>query len=517
MENESRKQNAVRNLIFGLINKCILLIAPFFILLLIKKNLGVEYLGLNNLFTSIIQMLCLADIGIGNAMVYEMYKPASKKNYKELSSLLNVYKKIYFILSLIILLIGICLIPFLDVLIKGTLPESTNIYLLFIIYLFNTFISYCLFSYKRSILQVFQRNDILSNINTICNIIVYFIQIILLIYFKNYYLYVLTFVLLTIIDNISVHYITKKKYPEIKPEGTIENDVKTDITKRVSALAGHKIGAVVISSLDSIVISIFLGISTLAIYSNYFYIVKALNGVLNIGFNSVLPGIGNSLVIESEEANKELFYKLSFMLISFVSFCSVCLFILLQSFMKLWMGADFLLPFYTMILFVIYFYSWQFRIIGLAFKDAAGMWKDDAMKPYIGLIVNLILNIILVQVIGINGILISTIIVMFFIYFPWETHVLFKSLFKSDTKEYIKNVILNIIFTVFVAILTHLILSNLSINLYLDIAIRLITTVIIYTILFIVFYSNNKYFKYYLNEIKTFIQKRGLMLAKQKR
>lgn len=452
---EKRKKNSIRNLIFGIINKLITLFIPFLLIAVIKKTLGTEYVGLNNLFSSLLQMLTLAEMGLGSAMVYEMYKPIIENDKKMISSLINLYKKIYKVLSCMILLIGLLCIPFLNYVINGDVPKDLDIRLLFVIYLLNTVLSYSMFAYKKSILQAYQRNDLISKVSSITHVIMYISQFIVLIALKNYYLYVLTLPITTLLDNILVNYIVKKMYKDIKPEGTVDNEKKKEIFTKVRSLAGHKIGAIIISSLDSIVISSFLGLKALAIYSCYFYIIKALNGFINIGFNSIIASIGNSIVLESKERNNKLFDKLNLILIWIVGFSTTCLFVLYQPFIEMWMGAEFLLPIQSVILFSIYFYTWQGRVMGLAFKDAAGMWNEDFWKPYIGIIINLVTNIILVKYIGLNGVIISTIIVMVFVYFPWETKVIYQNLFQNSSKKHVKRMIFNFVLTILITKCTY--------------------------------------------------------------
>ena len=361
---EKRKKNTIRNLIFGIVNKIITLFIPFLLFAVIKKTLGNEYVGLNNLFASLLQMLTFAEMGLGSAMVYEMYKPVAENDKKTISALINLYKKIYKVLSIIILSIGVACIPFLNYFINGEVPKGLDIRLLFVIYLLNTFLSYSMYAYKKSILQAYQRNDLIRKVSSVTHIIMYVSQFLILIIFKNYYAYVITLPITTILDNILVNHIANKMYNDIQAKGDVDEERKKEIFSRVKSLAGHKIGATMINSLDSIIISSFLGLNALAIYSCYFYVIRALNGFINIGFNSILASIGNSLVLESREVNNKLFNKLNLMLIWAVGFATTCLFVLYQPFIEIWMGKEFLLPINTVALFAIYFYVWQSRVMG---------------------------------------------------------------------------------------------------------------------------------------------------------
>lgn len=436
MKRLDRTKNSARNLIWGMVNKGVSLLLPFLIRAIIINVLGKEYLGLNNLFTSILHVLNLAELGIGSAMVYSMYKPIAEGNGESICSLLALYKTVYRIIGLVVFGIGVVLIPFLPFLIKGGV-EGINVKVLYMIFLIDTVLSYLLFAFKNSLLMAHQRTDVSSNIGTLVHLLLNLTQVTLLLVFKDYYLYIVVKPLFTVVNNLVVNWATNRMYPEYQPKGAVPKEKQQEIFSRVKALIGHKIGTTVISSADSLVISAFLGLGVLGIYSNYYYILFFIVSLTAIFFNGMLAGIGNSLVVESREKNYALFENINFVLSWLVAWCSVCLLCLLQPFMEAWMGKDMLLPTSSLICMVIYYYTWQFRTTGLYFKDAAGMWQADFWKPYVSALFNIIVNITLVILIGINGVFISTIICMVGINFPWETAVLFRDLFKMSPLKYL--------------------------------------------------------------------------------
>lgn len=454
---EDRLRNSIRNVVFGFLNKVVMLIFPFFIRTIMIYKLGSEYLGLSSLFTSILQMLSLSELGFGSAMVYSMYKPIAEGDNKTLCALLNLYKKLYHLIGCIIMGLGILLLPFIPQLINGTYPNDINIYLLYLIYLINTVLSYFLFAYKSSILIAYQRNDIESNITTIVNIVMYLFQMIVLLLFSNYYIYVIFIPICTIINNIIRSYVVDKRYPDIKCYGKIEKVLLDDIKSRVSSLIGHQLGGTINCSFDNIVISAFLGLNILAMYGNYYYVVSSLSSILFICFNSMTASIGNSIIKESKSKNYNDFLQVFFINSWIVGWCSICMICLYQDFIKLWVGEQYLLPMFTVILFVVYFYSWQIRRTVLTYKNANGMWWADKYKPYISMIINLILNIVLVQFIGLNGVLLSTIFVYIFIEAPWEASVLHKKYFNVSIKKYVARLVVYSCVTIITLIITFII------------------------------------------------------------
>lgn len=436
-----RTRNATRNIVFGTIYRIVVTIWPFALRTVMLYTLGVEYLGLNSLFSSLLNFLSLAELGVGGAMVYAMYKPIADDDTVKVCAILNLYRKLYRYIGAIILTIGLVLLPFLDRLIKGSHPSDVNIYLLYLIYLFNSVISYFLFAYKQSLLTAFQRSDIISKRTIIIQSAMYIAQIIVLIIFKNYYIYIIFLPVSTIAINIANSSVVSKMYPQYKCEGSVSKEDEKNIKKNVLALVGTKLNSVVLHSSDNIIISAYLGLTLVAQYSNYYMIIGAVASFTSIIYTSITAGIGNSIATESMEKNYRDFNILSFMNFWLIGWSAISILCLIQPFMNIWVGKDLMFPLTMAILFAAYFYIYQVNKIVLTYKDASGIWWADRFRPYVTMIVNLISNAILVQLIGIYGIIISTVITML-ISVPWAAVVLYKGLFKSNrVSEYIHDAI----------------------------------------------------------------------------
>jgi len=305
-----RTSRSAKNALAGIVNKIIGIAAPFLLRTIMIQKLGVEYLGLNSLFSSVLQMLSLTEMGFGNAVIFSMYKPMADGNTELINALLKFYKRIYRLIGVIVLGIGLVLMPNITHFIASEYPHEINIYVVFGIYLANTVVSYFLFAYKSSILIAAQRNDIESNIITLCNIFLYLSQIVALLATGNYYVYIILMPCFTIINNIVRYYVVKKKYPQYVDSGELEKQEKKEIMSRVGALVGHRVGGVVFSSVDSLVISSFLGLAILGRYTNYFYIYTAINGIMSIVFQSILAVIGNAVACKTPQENHKIFNEL---------------------------------------------------------------------------------------------------------------------------------------------------------------------------------------------------------------
>ena len=456
VNNSNRTKNSVRNVATGLIVKFIVILMPFIIRTIIIKKLGMEYLGLGSLFTSIIQVLSLSDLGFSIAISFYLYKPIQNGEKDTVCYLLNYLKKIYYIVGTVILCAGLGVMPFLPHLIYGTYPADINLYVLYLIFLSNTVLSYFFFSYRRVLLNASQRSDIENVITLIVSLATYTLQIVFLLLFSNYYLYAIFMPLSTLAVNIVGLFACKKIFPDYVPSGNIPKEQKTDINHHIKAMVGHKIAHVVVNSTDSIFISAFLGLTVLAIYQNYFYIVSSLLAVVAIIYSSISASIGNYIAFESKENNLKLFNRLTFFNVLMIGWMSICLFVLYQPFMKIWVGEENMMPFLTVCLLVLHFYSWKFKEILSVFKDSAGMWTLDFWKPYVITALNIILDVVLVIFVGVDGVIIATIISVSFVSLPWETAVFYKRYFQVGPKNFYLRLLLLTILVLVAGGLTYL-------------------------------------------------------------
>lgn len=456
-----RTRNAARNIVWGIVERMTAIILPFITRTVLIKVLGAEYLGLNSLFTSILQVLSISELGISSAIVFSMYRPIAEDNNELLCAFLNLYKKIYTVIGSIILVAGLAVIPLLPKFIAGENNTDVNIYILYLIYLSNTVLSYYLFAYKQALFSAYQRNDLISKRITIVSIFSNVLQITFLLLFENYYTFVAVVPCATILTNILNAILANKMYPNVQCRGRVPDFEIKGIKKRVAGLLSYKIYGVVYSSVDTIVISAFLGLVPLAIYNNYFYVQSAVIGFLTIFNVSITAGIGNKMITNSIDENYDDFMKFTFANGWVTSLCAICLVTLYQHFMRTWVGEELTFPFFTMTLVVLYFYLSRVTTMTYTYREAAGLWWEDRFRPIVLTAVNLLLNLLLVQIIGMNGVLLSTVFCTVFISVPWGTYILFKRYFKKSPKDYFLRIILYVLTTSVISVVTITLCDNL--------------------------------------------------------
>ena len=482
----NRKKNATRNIIFGTCLKLYQIVVPFLMRTIMIYFMGVQYLGLNSLFTSVLQVLNLAELGVGSAMVYSMYKPVAEHDNNTICALMGLYRKYYRIIGMVVLAAGCVIIPFVPHLIKSDVPEGINIYVLYVMNLLATVFTYWLYAYKNSILQAYQRNDIVSKLTIITDTIKYILQIFTIVFLKNYYMYVLVLILLQIASNIITAAVVTRMYPEYRCKGSLPKEEVAQINSRIRDLFTSKIGAVIVNSADTVVISAFLGLTVLAIYQNYFFIISSVIAFIAVVFNSCTAGIGNSIIVETKEKNYNDFKKFTFLIAWIAGFCTVCIVCLMQPFMNIWMNGNekLMLGMSEVVCFCIYFFVYEIQQLLLTYKDAAGMWHEDKYRPLVTALTNLALNIIMVQFFGLYGVLLSTVISIIFIGMPWLFYNLFTVLFKRNAAKYVIRVVYYTVITIVISIITYSVCSLVPFTGIAELIVKLIICIIVPNLLF---------------------------------
>ena len=433
-----RVDNSIKNMKYNIFSQILNLLIQFVSRTFFIKILGNEYLGINGLFSNILTILSLADMGIGTVLIYSMYKPLAENNEEKIKALMNIYKKIYNIIALTVLIIGLCITPFLQVFIKD-MPNIQHIRFIFILYLLNTVVSY-LCVYKISIINADQKNYIVTTRQQIFNIIANFIMIMVLVTTHNFILYLIVQMLFSIISNIYLSSLAEKMYPFIKDTKgyKLTKEEKRQIKKDTFAMMLHKIGGVVVGGTDNLIMSAMIGLEAVGIYSNYLLIINAIKKFTTQYFNSMSASIGNLNAMKDKEYSYDIFKKVFFGNFWIFTFCSICLFCLLNPFIEIWVGIDYTFHISIVAAIVISFYIEGMRQTVLIFREAMGIFTKDQLKPVIEAIVNLIVSVMLTLKFGIIGIILGTIISMLFVCVWIEARILFKYGFSKNVIEFFK-------------------------------------------------------------------------------
>lgn len=406
-----RTEHVVKNLKFAAASELTLAVLKFVSRRVFVLLLGKEYLGINGLFTDILSVLSLAELGFGIAVTYSLYRPAALGDTELVKSLMALYRRAYWIIGLIVLAAGLSLTPFLSFFVKEMPKGIPDIFLIYVLNVLNASASY-VFAYKATLLFVHQRKYVDSLIRTAVTVGATAAQIGILLLTGNYIYYMLIAIGATLLQNTWISVKTDGLYPYLREKKVqpLPEGVLCDIRRNVGAMMLHRIGAAIVFSTDNILISKFAGIVLTGLYSNYTMIRGFLNVMVNALFNAIVPALGNLNATEPLENKQAAFCRLNFFSAWLFGWMSICLLWLYDPFISIWLGGDYLLPRPVVVLIVVNFYINSMRIPVANTKSVMGLFWDERYKSILEPPLNLVLSILLAQRFGIFGILAGTLI-----------------------------------------------------------------------------------------------------------
>lgn len=502
-----RTKNGFINVLASLSSNIVTIIIGLVAQALFIKIMGIEYLGLNGLFTNIISMLGIIELGIGSAIIYNLYKPIADKDIETIKSLIKFYKKSYHVIGFIVLTIGLIIIPFLPLIIEDV-TVNINIPLVYILFLLEIVFSYFL-SYKRSILYAEQKNYIINLIHIGYTVLLNAGQLLVLIFTKNYYLYLIIKIIARVIENLVITYIVNKKYSYLIGDAkSLDKKIESDIIKKVKALFFHKIASFVVAGTDNIIISKFLGVIWVGLYSNYFLVINAVQTLFIQALIALTPSVGNLLVTESKDVQFNTFKKVRFLNFWIACFSAIAVLIIMNSFITIWIGDEYLLSKLVLVVLIFNLFQKLMRSTYQIFKEAAGIYHEDRFVPLVESLINIIVSIIGVKLIGLAGVFIGTIVSGFALWLYSYPKYVYKKLFERDIKLYLKETIGYILLFVVVACVTYSI-NNIYIfaNVYLEFIKNIIIVILVPNLIMLLTFIKNDNFIYYLNLFKKVIKK----------
>ena len=407
-----RVQAAVKNIAFGQIGNFITQILNFVLRTMFIHHLGDTLNGVNGLYTNMLSVLSMAELGIGTALNYSLYKPVARGDVEKVKSYMQLYKKAYRIIGIVIAVLGLACAPFLPYLIKsaeGIAVRDLTLY--YFIFLFNTVSTYFV-SYKYSLINAEQKNYIQTNIITITKMITVLLQMIVIVTTGNFYAYLLTAAGVELLQKIFVSYYLNHRYPYLKEKEVkkLSKEETGEIVTKTKALMLHKIGDVARLQTDSMIISGFISTTISGFVDNYNMVLNSVANVVNIIFNSVLSSFGNLFATESRQKQYQIFKVYRFAACWIYGFSAMGFSMLLTPLIQLWLGEERTLAFSVVICILIDYYFKGDRIVLSNFKTAAGVFEQDKYLSIIQGAVNLVISIVGAKYIGLAGVYIGTVV-----------------------------------------------------------------------------------------------------------
>ena len=434
---ESRTKNVARNSTVALVTQVITFILQFASRTIFIKVLSTEYLGINGLFTNILTMLSFAELGIGNAILFKLYKPVAEDDKEKVKSYVNFYKKAYRYIGIIIIAIGLLIIPFLKYIITDAPNIKENITFIYVLFLLNSSISY-FFTYRRSILYAYQKEYKATLEETGVTIGYTILQMIFLVLTQNYIVYLMIQIIATILKNVLVSYSAGKEYPFIKDKNytKISKNEEKSIFNDVKSLLLYKLGGSISNGTDNMIISAFVGILEVGLLSNYTTISNAISTFSNAIFNGFSASVGNLNAKENDEKKESTYYEIMLLAFIIYTFLMVGVTILSNPFIEMWIGKEYELSWLVSFALGFNLYVEGLRYVNYTFRNTLGLFKKGRFTPLISSLTNIILSLILVKPLGTFGVLIATGLSRMFTINLYDPYLLHKYKFNSPCKRY---------------------------------------------------------------------------------
>ena len=448
----SRSQIAAKNSTLAVISMAVTYVLSFVYRTVLVKVMGVEYVGITGLCGNIINIFSLAELGISWAISFHLYKPLSNADFKTVSAIINLLRKIYRYIGAFIAVAGLVVLPFLTTLVKSDRPID-HLHLIYLMFLANTVLSYLFFAYYQILISADRKDYLLFRPRVLVPLFCTIFQILVLVLFHNFLLAVLFLCLSTLLKNLWMASIGKRTYPflqQFKCE-VLGRELKIKILDYIKATMIYKISLTIYQSASSIIISSFKGVAILGIYSNYVLIVDTVKGVILNLINPLTSVIGEINAAESAEYKKIIYRRLNFLMEWVCCFCSACFLTLMNPFVEVWLGKEFTLPISTLILIVTFFYFEFITAFSTKFRDACGLNHIGKFRPVFTTVINVVLSLILVNTIGLNGVLLAMLIARLTTITWFEPWVVHKNVFNCSVFEYYKELFDNLLITVFVS------------------------------------------------------------------
>ena len=504
-----RTHNSIRNGIIGVIASLINILVSFIAQKLFIMILGVEYLGLNGLFTNIISILSIAELGIGEAIIFNMYKPIAQNDKESIKSLMQFYKKAYRYIACVILVVGLLLTPFIHYFV-GKTEIIINIQFVYLLFLMQTIASYFL-TYKRSILYASQKNYIINIIHILYVILLNVFQIVVLYITNNYFIYLVIKIICVLLENLSINAYVNKNYSYLKEKNVkkLSKKVNSDIFSRIKAMFLHKIGSFVVNGTDNILISKIFGVLYVGLYSNYYMITSAVTSLFSQLISASTPSIGNLLVESNDEKIFTSFKRIRFLNFYIATSTGVCILLIIQPFIQIWLGQGFLLPLSVVFVLVFNYYQKMMRKTYDSFMIAAGICIENRFVPIIEAILNIVFSILLATIFGLVGIFLGTILSGLTLWCYSYPKYMYKKILKRDYSSYAKETIGYIMMFILISIISYILSSFIKVDsIIMKALISGIIAVVSSNTLLILIFRKNDNLVYFYNLLMKIIKKK---------
>lgn len=510
MNNSSRTSNAVKNIAGGIGGQVITSVFMFVCRMYFIRCLGAEYLGVSGLCANILSLLSLAELGVEQAIIYSMYRPIAERDEQGLARLVNLYRRTYRVIAAVIALVGLALVPFLDAVIKDK-DGIENLRLIFILTLMNMLVTF-MFSHKTAVLKADQRSYVTVFVKNICTILQKVVQIVLLCVTGSFIVYLAADIASTLVSNVVQSLYVDRKYPFLAKYRNLRvgKEEKDNIVRRVRGMSVHKIGEYIMNGTDNIILSRFVGLAATGIYSNYLSVITIIKMFVKYISDGITAGVGNLIVKESREKSYDTFKALFLVYFWIYAFCFIGMWVVFQPFMKVWIGAEYLLGRYVLCIILLNFLFGGFLDCVKMYINASGYFRETRIAPIIECVIKITASVILAKMFGMAGVFIGTSI-SFFGSFWINPIVMYRKQFGKNPMWYFARFVLYTAIAVGAALLTDWVCGLVTVySAYAEIALRAAMCIVLPNVVFLLLFAKTREFRYCVEHSK------GIFKRKQK-
>lgn len=448
-KSSSRTKYSAINATTEIIGQFVTIVLSFVSRTVFINTLGSDYLGINGLFSDILRMLSLSEMGLDTAMNFKLYKPLAENDTDRLQVLMKFYKTAYRVIAVVFIVLGIVLLPFLKYLIKdydSLSALNVNASLIFVLYIIQSASSYLFAASKAAIIKADQKMYITTSIATIINIFKNIAQIVSLYLFKDFTVFTAITIFFVIIQNLITAIIAQRMYPKVfkHTDNSIRKSEIKDTFKDLGALFLYKANSVVIKATDNIVLSTFIGLVIVGPYSNYLLIYSAISAALLKIYSSVKASMGNLFTTADLDKQYKFFEFTNYISIVIFGTASIGFAVCCDEVINIWIGAKYVINQPLSILIGVELLFAGIKINLGQIRTITGLYRQMWFRPVMGMIINIVLSIVLVFPLGIYGVIIGTIASDFFANFLIDPKVIHNYYFKKPaalSTYYMKNTI----------------------------------------------------------------------------
>lgn len=516
MSKLSRTEYSFKNMFANIAGYFITVLLGFVGRIFFVRILGAEYLGISSMFSNVLSLLSMTELGIGTAMIYALYKPIADSDKKKIASYMKVYEIAYRIVGCVVFILGLAIMPFLSVVVtqKPNIPE--NMYVLYTLFLFSTASSY-FFSYRSAILIANQRNYVVVSISYAVVIVQNIVNITLLIIFKSYILYLIIQIIFVVFSNIIISRKAVSDYPYIKDK-TVEpltKDEKKRLLKNIKALTVTKLSGTLVNNTDNLVITYFNGLIQTGVVSNYLMLTTTLNSFLNQIFTSLSGSLGNLNAVADTEYRYNVFKALNLANFWMYGCVSIGIAVISSDIVSLFYGSEFVMNIEIPIILAVNFYMLGMQCVVGIFKSTMGLFKYGQYAMFLTAFLNLIGDFILGKEFGVFGIFLATTLARFFTNTWYEPYVIFKHGFMKKFSNYVIRYVFYFILLILACGLCYWICSFITFNGLIGIILKFIVCIFVPNAVFLIALFKFSEFQYLKKTVLEFLKKKCHIFVKR--